>query len=242
MGEDIPPGFLISASSSPILRISSARSWSCNRASQPGRRRSRQGRRNQGGEGRGGGGIRVGRRGWRAPLDPWPPCSVPSVPGTLGPPRGGAGRHSWVGGDQGGGRPSAGEASWRGRVCKAGSLWGCLHAEGGRWWGGRRGGASRCDRRRRRGLPGRKGELRSAGRSPAIRSGKICFLPQTFIPTKCPISQNGPYCLLYYFRASMFITLVRIFSRSFYSHCYNHKISQFSPFSHLEGCWQQGWG
>ena len=66
---------------------------------------------------------------------------------------------------------------------------------------------------------GRKGELRSAGRSPAIRSGKICFLPQTFIPTKCPISQNGPYyCLLYYFWASMFITLIRIFSPGFHSH------------------------
>ena len=40
-----------------------------------------------------------------------------------------------------------------------------------------------------------------------------------FIPTKCPISQNGPYyCLLYYFRASMFITLIGIFSPDFQSH------------------------
>ena len=144
--------------------------------SRPGPRRSKQGKRNQGGEGRGAGGSQVGRTGWRAPLDPWPPCSGPSVPGTLGRPHEAGGRHSWAGGVQGGGRGSAEEASWTGRVCKAGSLWGCQQAGGGRWWGGRRGGASRCDMRRR-GLPGRKGELRSGGRSPAIRSGKICFLP-----------------------------------------------------------------
>ena len=109
------------------------------------------------------------------------------------------------------------EEALRGRVCKAGSLWGC-QPEGGRWWGGRREGACHCERRRE---SGRKGELRSVGRSPAIRSGKICFLPPSprFIPTKCPISQNGPfYCLLYYFRASMFITLIGIFSPEFHSH------------------------
>ena len=146
-------------------------------------------------------------------LDPLPPCSVPSVPGTLGLPRE-AGRHSWVEEVQDG--TGWAEESLRGRVCKAGSLWGC-QTEGGRWWGGRRVGACHCDRRRRE--LGRKGELRSAGRSPAIRSGKICFLPQPrFIPTKCPISQNGSYYwLLYYFRESMFITPIRIFSQSFHN-------------------------
>ena len=182
--------------------------------SRPGRQSSMQGKQSQGGEEKGEGGSRQGRRGWKAHLDPWPPCSAPSGPGTLGLPRG-AGRRSWVGGVQDG-KQWAEEAS-RGRVCKAGSLWGC-QPEGGRWWGGRREGACHCERRRE---SGRKGELRSVGRSPAIRSGKICFLPPSpcFIPTKCPISQNGPfYCLLYYFRASMFITLIGIFSPEFHAH------------------------
>ena len=200
------------SSGSPLLAVGRVTG-----PSRPGRQSRRQGKQNREGEGKGGGESPRGRRGWRGPLDPWPPCSVPSVPDTLGLPHG-AGRRSWVEEVQDG--RGWVEEALRGRVCKAGSLWGC-QPEGGRWWGGRREGACHCDRRREL---GRKGELRSAGRSPAIRSGKICFLPPArFIPTKCPISQNGPYyCLLYYFRPSMFIRLIRIFSPSFHSQLNSH--------------------
>ena len=199
------------SSGSPLLAVGRVTG-----PSRPGRQSRRQGKQNREGEGKGGGESPRGRRGWRGPLDPWPPCSVPSVPGTLGLPHG-AGRRSWVEEVQDG--RGWVEEALRGRVCKAGSLWGC-QPEGGRWWGGRREGACHCDRRREL---GRKGELRSAGRSPAIRSGKICFLlPASFIPTKCPISQNGLYyCLLYYFRPSMFIKLIKKCSPGFHAHYYS---------------------
>ena len=181
----------LSVSARPRARPScAAPRLSCSRAtrrSRPGLQGSRRGSLGEGGKGARGSRQQRGRRGGKAlqPLVPWLPCSAPSGLGTWGLPQE-VGRHSLAGGVRGG-RRSVGEGS-RARVCMAGSPWGWQLPAASRWWGGGRS----CRRRQL----GRKGELRSAGRSPAIRSGKICFLCRRFIPTKCPISQNGPSALL----------------------------------------------